>query len=102
MDPLVLGRPTVSEQMLVSFSLHPFGACEMAIEGTAGPLDILIRVNAQHYPRNLAPVGTLHIGIQHPHVRDGVLLIVRREHGLGWGKVGKVQVEWRHGFREVA
>jgi hypothetical protein len=37
----------------------------------------LIRVNVQHDPRDLAPVGT--IRIQHPHVSDGVLTVVRRE-----------------------
>src|SRR5262245_53046416 len=76
--PLVLGRPATSEQMLVSFPRHPFSAREMGIEGTAGALDIVIRVYVQHDPRNLAPVGTFRIGIQHPHIRDGVLMVVRR------------------------
>ena len=33
-----------AEQMLVSFSRHPFGAREMAIESTSRPLGMLIRV----------------------------------------------------------
>jgi hypothetical protein len=78
--------------MLVSFSRHPFGAREMAIESTAGALDIVIRVYMQHDPRHIAPVGTFRIGIQHPNVRDGVLLVVRGEHRLGRGKVGSVRV----------
>ena len=61
--------------MLVSFTRHPFGSREMAIEGTAGALDIVIRVYVQHDPRNLAPVRTFLIGIQHTHIRDGVLLM---------------------------
>ena len=60
--------------MLVSFSRHPFGAREVAVEGTAGAFDILIRVDVQHDQRNLAPVGIFRIGIQQPHVRDGVLI----------------------------
>jgi hypothetical protein len=52
--------------MLVSFSRHPFGAREVAIEGTSSALDILIRVDVQHYPRDFAPVGIFRIGIQHP------------------------------------
>src|ERR1700741_2283483 len=40
--PLILGRPAASEQMLVSFTRHPFGSREMAIEGSAGALDIVI------------------------------------------------------------
>jgi hypothetical protein len=50
----------------------------MAIEGTAGALDISIRIYVQHDPCYLPPVGTFRIGIQHPHIRDGVLLVVRR------------------------
>jgi len=46
----------------------------MAIESTSRPLGMLIRVNVQHDQRNLAPVGIFRIGIQQPHVRDGVLM----------------------------
>jgi hypothetical protein len=49
--------------MFVSFSRHPFSAREMAIEGTTGALDIVIRIDVQHYPRYLAPVGTFRISI---------------------------------------
>jgi hypothetical protein len=79
--------------MLVSFSRHPFGAREMAIEGTAGALDIVIRVYVQYDPRNLAPVGTFRIGIQRSHIRDGVLSVVRREGALGRSNVSDVRVK---------
>jgi hypothetical protein len=79
--------------MLVSFSRHPFGAREMANEGTAGALDIVIRVYVQHDPRYLASVGTFRIGIQHTHVRDGVLMVVRREGALGRSNVSDVRVK---------
>jgi hypothetical protein len=62
------GRPTASEQMLVSFSRQPFGAREMAIESTSRPLGMLVRVNVQHDQRDLAPVGTFRLGIQRPWV----------------------------------
>jgi hypothetical protein len=64
----------------------------MAIEGTAGALDISIRIYVQHDPCYLPPVGTFRIGIQHPHIRDGVLLVVRSEGWLGRSKVGSVWV----------
>ena len=67
----------------------------MTIEGTASALDILISVYVQHDPRNLAPVGTFRIGIQHPQIRDGVLLVVRREGRLGGSKVSNVRVKGR-------
>ena len=76
----------------------------MAIEGTASALDILIRVYVQHDPRNVAPVGTFRIGIQHPQIRDGVLLVVWREGRLGRSKVSNVRVKGRalHGPLAVA
>ena len=90
--------------MHVSFSRHPLGACEMTIESTAGALHIVIRVYVQHDPRHLAPVGTFRIGIQHTHVRDGVLMVVGREGWLGRSKVGNVRVKGRalHGPLAVA
>ena len=101
--PLVLGRPAVSEQMLVSFSRHPFGAREVTIEGTAGALGIVIRVYVQRDPRHLAPVSTFRIGIQHTHTRDCVLLIVRREAALGGSWLGRQRLgPGQHGFLAVA
>lgn len=49
--PLVLIGPAILEQMLVSFSRHPFGARWMAFESTAGALGIVFRVYVQHDPR---------------------------------------------------
>ena len=65
----------------------------MAVKSTSCPLGILIRVKVQHDQRDLAPVGTFRIGIQHPQVRDGVLMVVRREGALGRSNVGNVRVE---------
>jgi hypothetical protein len=78
------------------------GAREMAVEGTTGALEVLIRVDVQHNARNVAPVGKFRVGIQHPHVSDGVLLVVRSEGALGGSNVGNVRVEWRHGFLAVS
>ena len=74
----------------------------MAIEGTAGALGIMIRVYVQHDPRNLAPVGSFRIGIQHPHIGDGVLFVVRREGGsAGARSAASGSIGW-HGFLAVA
>jgi hypothetical protein len=71
----------------------------VTIEGTSSAPDILIRVDVQHDTRNLAPVGTFRIGIQHPQIRDGVLMVVRREGWLCRGKVGDVRVKGRRGLQ---
>jgi hypothetical protein len=83
---------------------HPLRTREVTIEGTFSALDIMISVDVQHYPRDIAPVGTFRIGIQHPHIGDGVLMVVRREHWLGRSKVGNVRVKGRalHGPLAVA
>jgi hypothetical protein len=67
----------------------------MTIESTESALDIVIRVYVQYDPRHLAPVGTFRIGIQHSHIRDGVLVVVRREGALGRSNVGNVRVKGR-------
>ena len=64
----------------------------MGVKGASGPLGMLIRIDMQHDARHLAPVGTFCIGIQHPYVHDGVLVIVRGEHRLGRGNVGSIRV----------
>ena len=74
---------------------HPLRTREVTIEGTFSALDIMISVDVQHYPRDIAPVGTFRIGIQHPQIRDGVLLVVRREGRLGRSKVSNVRVKGR-------
>jgi hypothetical protein len=37
---------------------------------------IALRVYVQDDPRDLARVGTFRVGIEHPHIGDGVLLVV--------------------------
>ena len=41
------------------------------------------RVDAQHDPRDLAPVGTFRIRVGQAYVGDGMLFVVDDEHGIG-------------------
>jgi hypothetical protein len=40
----------------------------MAVEGTPRSIRLAVRVDAQHDPRDLAPVGTLRVRIEQAHV----------------------------------
>ena len=55
----------------------------MALEGPPRPIRFTLRIDAQHDPRDLAPVGTFGIRIEQAHVGDGVLFVVSGERGIG-------------------
>ena len=48
--------------------------------------------------RDLAPIGTFRIRIEHARVGDGVPLVVGSERGIGGRLIGDIGVEGRHGF----
>src|SRR5215831_2688713 len=50
-------RPAVSKQLPVSMPCRPFGAGKMALEGLPRPIGLAVRIDAQHDPRDFAPVG---------------------------------------------
>ena len=52
----------------------------MALEGLPRSIR-LARIDVQHNPRDLAPVGTFRIGIEQSHVGDGMLFVVGGERG---------------------
>ena len=47
----------------------------------------------QHDPRDLAPVGTLCVGIQQPQVGHQMFLIVCRQRRGGWRHVSNIGIE---------
>src|SRR2546429_681713 len=53
------------------------------------------RVDAQHDPRNITPVGALMISIKHAHVRDHVLLVILSEGWSGWREITDLRIELR-------
>src|SRR5262249_13190498 len=48
-----------------------FGAGKMALEGLSRSIRFADRVDVQYDPRDLAPIGTFRVRIQHTHVGDG-------------------------------
>jgi hypothetical protein len=76
----------------------PPGASQMAVVGSPRAIRIMIRIDVQHDPGYLAPVGAFCIGIEHTHVGDGVLLVVEGERMAG-GRQIRVGPSWGNGAR---
>ena len=55
----------------------------MVLEDLSRSIGFAVRIEARHNPSNLAPVGTFRIRIEHAHMGDRMLLIVRGKRGMG-------------------
>ena len=53
-------RDATPEQIAISAPRHPFGACE----GAPRPVALMLRIDMQHNPGNLAPVGAFNVGVK--------------------------------------
>jgi len=54
---------------------------EVTIEGL--PRRLAVRVDVQHDPRDLAPIGPFRIRVEQAHVGDGVPFVVGGERRIG-------------------
>jgi hypothetical protein len=77
---------------------YPFSASQMTIERPSRPIRMVIWINVQYDPRDLAPVCTFGISIEHPHIGDSVLLIVVGECWTRRRVIGDIGVERPHGM----
>src|SRR5262249_26465237 len=68
--------------MSVSMTCHPSGAGKMAIEGCACALGVAFGIDVKDYSCNFLPIGILGVSIHQPEIRDDVLLVIRRQHGI--------------------
>jgi hypothetical protein len=78
-DRKQLSAHAALKQEPVSITCHASGTGKMTVEGSPRSIRFVLGVDMQHDLRDLAAVGTFRIGIEHAHVGDGVLLIVRGE-----------------------
>ena len=74
---------------------HPSGAREVAFERSPRAVGVAVRVNMQDDPRDIAPVGTVRIGIEQAQVRDEMLLVVGGDRWIGWGQISDIRIERR-------
>ena len=73
----------------------PFGTCQMALIGPPRAPRVMIRIEMENNPRNIAPVSTVCIGGKHPDIAHGVLFVVHSQRRYIWGGVGTIRNERR-------
>lgn len=62
----------------------------MALKCPASAISLVFRINVQHDPRNVAPVGTFLVGIKHTKIGDDMLLVVCGERWTGGREIGDI------------
>ena len=72
---------------------HPFGARQMALIGPSCAISVMIRIDVEDDPCNIAPVGPICIGGNHPDVAYGVLFVVHGQRRHIWSAVSAIRIE---------
>jgi hypothetical protein len=81
--------------MSIALLSHPFGAGQVTIESMSCTIRFTIRVNVQHDPGNLLPVGSGRVGVEQTKIRDYVLLIIHRQRRVGRRRIVDIWIERR-------
>jgi hypothetical protein len=81
--------------MSIAMLSHPFGAGQVTIESMSCTIRFTIRINVQHDPGNLSPVGSGRVGVKQTKVRYNVLLIVHSQRRVGRRRIIDIGIERR-------
>lgn len=73
----------------------PLSALKMRQVCISRTIRLALRIDMQHYSRDLPPVGPFAVGLQKARVRHDVLLVINRQSLIGRGSVGDVGIERR-------
>ena len=74
---------------------HPFGAREMAFEGTTGPFGFARWIDVQDDPRHFRPVRAFSVGIEQAQIGHEMLVVISGQIAGRGGLVGNPAIEWR-------
>ena len=88
-----LSRVACTQQMPIAVLSHPFGSGQMTVERMSRTIWLSIRINMQHDPRDLSPVGTLGVGIEQPQIGHQMFHVVVRQCGGEWHHVGHIGIK---------
>src|ERR1700745_1591435 len=69
-------RSTASQQVSVPVFGHPFGAREMAFEGTPGPFGFAQWIDVQDDPRHFRPVRAFSVGIEQAQIGHEMFVVI--------------------------
>jgi len=88
-------RGDASRQMPISSLRHPSSAREVALEGPSSAIRVALRIDVQHDPWDVAPIGAFLIGIKHTEIRYEMFLVVCSECWIGGRQIRDIRIEWR-------
>ena len=69
-------RRPATRQMLVAVLGHPAGASEVCLPGAPGAVGLAVRIEVQHDPGDLGPVGAVRFGVEQAEIGDQVLFVI--------------------------
>ena len=64
----------------------------MALERPTGAIRFMLRIKMQHHSCDFAPVSTFRIRVEQAQIRDGVLLVVGGQYGIGGRGIGGIGI----------
>ena len=64
----------------------------MALERPTGAIRFMLRIKMQHHSCDFAPVSTSRIRVEQAQIRDGVLLVVGGQYGIGGRGIGGIGI----------
>src|SRR5882724_6389674 len=67
----------------------------MAVERSPGAIGLILRIDVQHYSRDVAPVSTNRIRVEQAQIRNDVLLVVNGQYGIGGRGIGDIRIKRR-------
>lgn len=97
-------RRPAAKQMPVAVLGHPASASEVCLPGAPGALGLVIRIEVEHDPRDLGPVGAVLFGVEQAEISDQVLLVIAGQDRRGRRVIGDIRIERRllHGAYSLA
>ena len=64
----------------------------MTVKRISRAIRFAVRINMQHDPRGLTPVGALNIGIEQAQVSHQMFLIIARQRRCNWCRVSNIGI----------
>ena len=65
----------------------------MAVERPSSAIWFTLRIKMQHYSCDCSPVSIYRIRVKQTQIRDGVLLVVDGQYGIGGGGIGDIGIK---------
>jgi hypothetical protein len=88
-------RNSATKQMPIAVLGHPAGTSEVRLPGAPGALGLAVRIEMQHDPRDIGPIGAVIFGVEQAQIGDRVLFVIACQDRCTWRFIGDTLVKWR-------